>query len=90
MEATLRNARQNVLTQLGYIDQDYVMNTPSTGTQSDPFVISADPAEQKRMFTYLGSTIGNVQDPNATVYIRMPNGRVDAFNPTQLRSLVQK
>jgi len=90
MESMLRNARQNVLTQLGYIDQDYVMNTPSTGTQSDPFVISADPAEQKRMFTYLGSTIGNVQDPNATVYIRMPNGRVDAFNPTQLRSLVQK
>jgi hypothetical protein len=90
MESMLRNARQNVLTQLGYIDQDYVMNTPSTGTQSDPFVISADPAEQKRMFTYLGSTIGMVQDPNATVYIRMPNGRVDAFNPTQLRSLVQK
>lgn len=90
MEAMLRNARQNVLTQLGYIDQDYVMNTPSTGTQRDPFVISADPAEQKRMFTYLGSTIGMVQDPNATVYIRMPNGRVDAFNPTQLRSLVQK
>jgi len=90
MESTLRNARQNVLTQLGYIDQDYVMNTPSTGTQSDPFVISADPAEQKRMFTYLGSTIGMVQDPKATVYIRMPNGRVDAFNPTQLRSLVQK
>lgn len=90
MEAMLRNARQNVLTQLGYIDQDYVMNTPSTGTQNDPFVISADPAEQKRMFTYLGSTIGMVQDPNATVYIRMPNGRVDAFNPTQLRSLVQK
>jgi hypothetical protein len=90
MESMLRNARQNVLTQLGYIDQDYVMNTPSTGTQSDPFVISADPAEQKRMFTYLGSTIGMVQDPNATVYIRMPNGRVDAFNPTQLRNLVQK
>jgi hypothetical protein len=90
MESMLRNARQNVLTQLGYIDQDYVMNTPNTGTQSDPFVISADPAEQKRMFTYLGSTIGMVQDPNATVYIRMPNGRVDAFNPTQLRNLVQK
>jgi hypothetical protein len=90
MDTMIRNARQNVLTQLGYIDQDYVMNTPSTGTQNDPFVISADPAEQKRMFTYLGSTIGNVQSPNATVYIRMPNGRVDAFNPTQLRSLVQK
>lgn len=90
METDLRNARQNVLTQLGFIDQDYVMKNPSTGTQNDPFVISADPAEQKRMFTYLGSTIGMAQDPNATVYIRMPNGRVDAFNPTQLRSLVQK
>jgi hypothetical protein len=90
MDTMIRNARQNVLTQLGYIDQDYVMSTPSTGTQNDPFVISADPAEQKRMFTYLGSTIGMVQDPKATVYIRMPNGRVDAFNPTQLRNLIQK
>jgi uncharacterized SAM-dependent methyltransferase len=89
-ETMLRNARQQVLTQLGYEGNDYVMQTPNTGTQSDPFTISADPADQKRMFTFLGSTIGKLQDPKATVYLKMPDGRVDAFNPTQLRGLLPK
>jgi len=41
------------------------------------------------MFTFLGSTIGKLQDPRAVVYLQMPNGKVDAFNPTQLRALNQ-
>jgi len=90
MEAQLRNARQQVMTQLGFITDDLVMNTPSTGTKTDPFVISADPEERTRMFRYLASTIGTSQDPRATVYLQMPNGRIDAFNPPQLRGLVQK
>ena len=89
MEAMLRNARQNVLTQLGYEKNDYVMNTPSTGTQNDPFVISQDPDQQKRMFNFLGSTIGKVQDPRAVVYMRMPNGTVQSATPLQLRGLMQ-
>lgn len=88
MEAMLRNARQQVLTQLGFETNDYAMRTPSTGTQSDPFVIPADKADQQRMFTFLGSTIGKLQDPKATVYIQMPNNTVQAFNPTQLRGLI--
>lgn len=88
LETILRNARQQVLTQLGYEGNDYVMRTPNTGTQSDPFVVSADPQQQKMMYTFLGSTIGKLQDPRATVYLRLPNGRVDAFNPTQLRQLI--
>jgi hypothetical protein len=90
MEAMLRNSRQQVLTQLGYEGNDYVMSTPNTGTQNDPFVVPADPADQKRMFTFLGSTIGMVQDPRATVYVRMPNGTTQAFNPTALRGLIGK
>ena len=90
MEAMLRNSRQQVLTQLGYEGNDYVMSTPNTGTQNDPFVIPADPADQKRMFTFLGSTIGTIQDPRATVYVRMPNGTTQAFNPTALRGLIGK
>jgi hypothetical protein len=89
MEAMLRNARQQVLTQLGYEGNDYVMNTPNTGTKNDPFRIPVDPAQQKTMFTFLGSTIGKLQDPRAVVYLQMPNGKVDAFNPTQLRALNQ-
>jgi hypothetical protein len=89
MEAMLRNSRQQVLTQLGYVKDDYVMNTPNTGTKNDPFVIPTDPNQQKIMFTFLGSTLGKLQDPRATVYLKMPNGKVDAFNPTQLRGLIQ-
>lgn len=90
LEAVLRNARQQVITQLGYEKNDYVMRTPNTGTQSDPFVIPSDPNAQKVMFSFLGGSIGKLQDPQALVYLKMPNGRVDAFNPTQLRSLIQQ
>ena len=90
METTLRNARQQVLTQLGFVSDDMSMRVPATGTQNDPFVVPTDPQEQQNMFKYLASTIGTIQDPRASVYIRMPNGRVDQFNPVQLRGLVQK
>ena len=89
MEAMLRNARQQVITQLGYEKNDYVMNTPNTGTQNDPFVIPSEPDQQKRMFNFLGSTIGRVQDPRATVYMRMPNGTIQSASPAQLRGLMQ-
>ena len=89
LEAMLRNTRQQVLSQLGYETNDYVMRTPNTGTKNDPFVIPTDPQQQKVMYTFLGSTIGRVQDPRATVYLRMPNGTVSPFNPTQLRGLIQ-
>ena len=88
-EAMLRNARQQVLTQLGYEGNDYVMNTPNTGTKNDPFVIPTDPTQQRTMFTFLGSTVGKLQDPRAVVHLRMPNGTVQQFNPTQLRALNQ-
>lgn len=89
LDAMLRNARQQVLTQLGYEKNDYVLRTPNTGTKNDPFVIPADPEQQKTMFSFLGQTIGKVQDPRATVYLRLPNGKVDAFSPTQLQGLLQ-
>lgn len=90
MEAMLRNARQNVLTQLGFEKNDYVMNTPNTGTRSDPFVIPADPKAQEPMMRFLASTIGKVQNEKATVHIQLPNGTVQAFNPSALRGLVQE
>lgn len=90
MEAQLRNARQQVLTQLGYEKNDYVMKPAPTGTQNDPFVVPTTPEDQQRMFNFLGSTIGTLQDPRATVYLRLPNGRTDAFTPTQLKGLIKK
>ena len=88
-EAMLRNARQQVLTQLGFEGNDYVMTTPNTGTKNDPFRISTDPAQQKTMYTFLGSTIGKLQDPKAFVHLRMPNGSIQQFTPNQLRALNQ-
>lgn len=88
MEAMLRNSRQQVLTQLGFEGNDYVMSTPNTGTKSDPFVYPSDPEGQRRMSTFLGSTIGTIQDPRATVYIRMPDGTVVSRNPATLKRLL--
>ena len=90
MEAMLRNSRQQVLTQLGYESGDYVMRTPNTGTKSDPFVIPADPKAQTQMFNFLGSTIGRIQNPSATVYLKLPNGTTQAFNPGQLQGLIKQ
>ena len=86
----VRNARQQVLTQLGYETNDYVMRTPNTGTKNDPFVIPTDGKQQQQMFNYLGNSIGRIQDPNALVYLKMPNGSTQAFNPIQLQGLITK
>lgn len=90
LETMLRNARQQVLTQLGYEGNDYVMRTPNTGTKSDPFVIPTDPKAQAQMFNFLGSTIGRIQNPAATVYLKLPNGTIQAFNPGQLQGLIKQ
>jgi hypothetical protein len=88
MESQLRNARQQVLTQLGFITDDLVMGTPSTGTRTDPFMISSDPQERDRMHRYLASTFGQITDPNARIWIQDSNGRLGQTTPAQLRSLV--
>lgn len=90
MEAQLRNARQQILTQLGYESGDYVMRTPNTGTKNDPFVIPTDPKDQSRMYNFLGSTIGRTQNQAATVYLKMPNGSIQAFHPSQLQGLTKQ
>jgi len=90
MEAMLRNSRQQVLTQLGYESGDYVMRTPNTGTKNDPFVVPTDPKAQSQMFNFLGSTIGRIQNPSAMVYLRLPNGTTQAFNPSQLQGLIKQ
>ena len=88
MEAVQRNTRQNILSQLGYVSDNLVMETPSTGTKNDPFVIPADPADQRSMFTFLGSSIGKNASPNAQVFLKLPNGEVRAFNPSGLQQLI--
>lgn len=88
-EAMLRNARQQVLTQLGFEGNDYVMNTPNTGTKNDPFVIPNDPAGRKIMYNFLGGTFGKLQDPRALVYVRGPDGVVKPFPPSALAEMMR-
>lgn len=89
LDAMMRNSRQQLLTQLGFEGNDYVMRTPNTGTKSDPFIIPTDPKAQSQMFNFLGGTIGRVQNPSATVYLKLPNNTIQAFNPGQLKELVK-
>jgi hypothetical protein len=63
------------------------MRTPNIGTQNDPFVIPADPAAQKQMINFLGSTVGRVQDPSAKVYVKTPTGDVRIVSPAQLMNM---
>jgi hypothetical protein len=88
MEAMLRNARQQALTQLGFENNDYSMQTPSTGTQNDPFIIPQDAGARQRMRTFLGSTIGRIQDPKATVTLRMPDNTLRSVSPPDLLRLM--
>jgi hypothetical protein len=41
------------------------------------------------MFNFLGGTIGRIQNPAATVYLKWPNNPPQAFNPGQLKELVK-
>ena len=86
LEAMYRNARHQSKTQLGWEDREFTMRTPETGTQNDPFVIPADPDMKKRMYSFLGTTIGTVQNPNAVVYLKGPDGVVKRVNPSTLKN----
>jgi hypothetical protein len=88
LEAGMRNARQQLLTQLGYENNDFVMRIPNTGTQNDPFVVPKDPEERQRMRTFLTSTIGRIQDPKATVTLRMPDNTLRNVSPPDLLRLM--
>jgi len=88
LEAGMRNARQQLLTQLGYENNDFVMRIPNTGTQNDPFVVPKDPEERQRMRNFLTSTIGRIQDPKATVTLRMPDNTLRNVSPPDLLRLM--
>ena len=88
LEAGMRNARQQLLTQLGYENNDFVMRIPNTGTQNDPFVVPKNPEERQRMRTFLTSTIGRIQDPKATVTLRMPDNTLRNVSPPDLLRLM--
>jgi hypothetical protein len=88
-ETALLNEWYNSATKLGVFDRNRVIDTPPTGTKNDPFTISSDPAAQAQMYNFLASTFSNVQNPNAVVHVRMPNGKLQQYTASQLRGLTQ-
>jgi hypothetical protein len=87
LQALLQNQRQNALAQLGFVSQELQMAPPATGTRNDPFVLGEVEQSQQRMLGFLGGTIGKVDNPNALVYIRTPDGAVRPFRASELRSI---
>ena len=85
LETMLLNERQQRVNRLTGLSREYVMNTPAMGTQKDPFIMPGDPEGQASMESFLRSTIGTVQDPRATIYVRLPNGTVQATTSAGLR-----
>jgi len=85
LETMLLNERQQRVNRLTGLSREYVMTPPAMGTQKDPFVMPADSEGQASMESFLRSTIGTVQDPRATIYVRLPNGTVQATTSAGLR-----
>jgi hypothetical protein len=85
LETMLLNERQQRVNRLTGLSREYVMTTPAMGTQKDPFIMPGDPEGQASMESFLRSTIGTVQDPRATIYVRLPNGTVQATTSAGLR-----
>jgi hypothetical protein len=88
-EKSLINEWYNFGTQLGVFDRSRVIDSTPTGTKNDPFKISSDPAAQQQMYTFLANTFNNVQNPNAVVHVRMPNGKLQQYTAAQLRGQAQ-
>ena len=84
LETVQRNARQNLLTQLGVVKDNLVMDTPSTGTKSDPFVFTADPQQQQIMSAFLVSGIAKKAAPDATFYVQMPGKPAASYTAAQI------
>ena len=87
LQALVQTQRQQVLAQLGYTTEDLVMSPPALGTRNDPFALPADEQGQANMLRFLGGTLGRVDNPDALVYIRTPDGTVRPFKASELRNL---
>jgi hypothetical protein len=86
LQALVQTQRQQVLAQLGYVTDELVMQPPALGTKNDPFSLPADEQGQANMLRFLSGTLGRVDNPNALVYIRTPDGAVRPFRASELRS----
>jgi hypothetical protein len=87
LRTLINNQRQQVMAQLGWITDELVMQTPALGTKNDPFVIPADEERRENMYGFLRGTVGKVTDPDARVYLQMPDGVTRVFPAAEIRKL---
>lgn len=83
--AALLNARQQVLTQLGYANQDLMAVAPPTGTEGDPFIVPKDEGEANQLYNFLKQTVAKDPKQKGTVFLNI-NGKVVPRSLESIRS----
>lgn len=87
MRTFLLNRRMARGASLGYTDTLVQSEVPNTGTKNDPFVIPSDPQKQITLAGYITDAFRT--RPEGSVYLRLPNGKVDQFPVRSLVDLVK-
>lgn len=87
MRTYLQNLRMVKGAALGYTDTLVQSEVPNTGTKNDPFVIPSDPQKQITLAGYITDAFRT--RPEGSVYLRLPNGKVDQFPVRSLVDLVK-
>lgn len=87
MRTYLQNLRMVKGAALGYTDTLVQSEVPNTGTRNDPFVVPTDPAKQVTLAGYITDAFRT--RPEGSVYLRLPNGKVDQFPVRSLVDLIK-
>ena len=83
--AALLNARQQILTQLGYANQDLMAVAPPTGTEDDPFIVPKDEGDANQLYNFLKQTVAKDPKQKGTVFLNI-NGKVVPRSLESIRS----
>lgn len=79
------NARQQVLTQLGFANQDLMAVTLPTGTPEDPFIVPRDETEADKLYNFLRQTVAKDPKQKGTVFLEI-NGKVTPMSLESIRT----
>jgi hypothetical protein len=87
MRTYLQNLRMVKAASLGFTDTLTQSEVPNTGTKDDPFAFPADDVKRTMLAGYITEAFR--ARPDASVYVRLPNGKVDQVPVKSLADLVK-
>jgi hypothetical protein len=87
MRTYLQNLRMVKGSSLGFTDTLTQSEVPNTGTKDDPFAFPTDDAKRTMLAGYITDTFRT--RPDASIYVRLPNGKVDQVPVKSLADLVK-